>query len=398
MNLLFLCLFPPALDGSGFANEELTKCLSKQGHSINVIAQPCKSDKKFDDSLKTRFNIEVTRVPFRLIYEDTPPPKEQLEIVGRLINQHLILNRPDVVVVGHESWCWYNGIIQNHSLPIIQYLHGTPTREILSGIYPPQETSLFKENICKADHIIAVAHHFKKIVIDFGYPSKQITTIYNAVDFTLFKNDLSTIEIENLKKKLGFNQDQRLILHASNHFPVKRVLDIFKSAERVLPQSNSDNIAYILLGEGPDTNKLRTFLQESSIKSKFHIVGRVAKAQVADYMKISELFILSSESEGFPRVIAEAQAASLPVLVSDMDAGIEVTQNGKLGGLYEMGNIKSLTEKTLVFFDRNPSNIRKETELAKELILKIASAEKQVSSIEKILNLVATKYNKEVMQ
>ena len=60
----------------------------------------------------------------------------------------------------------------------------------------------------------------------------------------------------------------------------------------------------------------------------------------------SDLYICSSDFEGFPNTVVEAINYGLPVISSENHGGInEILLNGKGGDFYEAGNINDLTNK-----------------------------------------------------
>lgn len=71
---------------------------------------------------------------------------------------------------------------------------------------------------------------------------------------------------------------------------------------------------------------------------------------VGDYYKKASCLVLSSDYEGFPMVILEAQSYGLPVISFDCKTGPrDLIQDGKNGYLVEDGNIEQFAEKMLMF-------------------------------------------------
>lgn len=71
---------------------------------------------------------------------------------------------------------------------------------------------------------------------------------------------------------------------------------------------------------------------------------------VEDYYRTASCFVLSSEYEGFPMVILEAQSYGLPVISFDCKTGPkDLVLDGQNGYLVEDGNVKQLAEKMLLF-------------------------------------------------
>jgi len=70
-----------------------------------------------------------------------------------------------------------------------------------------------------------------------------------------------------------------------------------------------------------------------------------------DYYKKASVFILPSLTEGFPRVVGEAMASALPVIVTPPAA--EMVRDGVDGFVVPLRNVEALKEKILYFYN-NP--------------------------------------------
>jgi glycosyltransferase involved in cell wall biosynthesis len=56
------------------------------------------------------------------------------------------------------------------------------------------------------------------------------------------------------------------------------------------------------------------------------------------YLKISDLFVLPSISEGFPNVILEAMAAGLPIVSTNFEGASEIIRDGENGFMVPVKN------------------------------------------------------------
>ncbi len=376
-NIVLMCIYPPLLDGSAYSNFEFARGLSENGYGVEVIAYPCEGWREYDKWSEEALGIRVYRIPIKYVYEGEPPTQENLDAVSGFISDFLKSKNgdmPDIAVIGHDSWAWYEPVLHGFGLPVIQHLRGTPTRAINNGIYPEKERMRFINHVLNADHIIAIADHFRDLAISFGVSPEDVVTIRNGVDTSLFHPNVRNNE---LQKELEIEEGTNIIIHASNLYPVKRVLDIVESADRVL--SERDDVVYLIAGEGPDTEKLHHAVRSSSFADKFRLPGKVPHYRMPDYMNLGRVFILASESEGYPRVALEAQACGLHLIASDMPAGIECTRNGELGTNYRMGDPDDLAEKTLSVLGMDEKTFEETKERALDYISSRCTFEKEIS-------------------
>ena len=76
-------------------------------------------------------------------------------------------------------------------------------------------------------------------------------------------------------------------------------------------------------------------------------LGEKVKTQEFIYNHLCDydLFVQPSRYEGFGITVAEAMAAKLPVLVSDIEGPMEIIGYGKYGMYFESENVDDLAEK-----------------------------------------------------
>jgi glycosyltransferase involved in cell wall biosynthesis len=72
-----------------------------------------------------------------------------------------------------------------------------------------------------------------------------------------------------------------------------------------------------IAGSGPALGSLRESVQASSVTRQVDILGAINEQTKIDLLATSELLVLTSRREGFPRIVAEAMASGLPVITAD---------------------------------------------------------------------------------
>jgi len=70
--------------------------------------------------------------------------------------------------------------------------------------------------------------------------------------------------------------------------------------------------------------------------------GRVDN--VDDYLRVADIFVLPSTTEGMSIALLEAMAVGLPVVASRVSGTVDVIKHGKNGLLFEPGNGTGLTD------------------------------------------------------
>jgi len=174
---------------------------------------------------------------------------------------------------------------------------------------------------------------------------KSVMNVYTATNVINNPIDIKYINsIKNLCQDVNFDFkiNKKYIISVGRLIKQKRNKDLIEAFYKV--QKNDDNLELIFLGNGDLRKELLLQCSELNISHKIHFLGNVSNPFY--YLNKSNLFILTSQNEGFPNVLVEAMACGLPVVSSDCKSGPrEILEDGKYGLLYEVGNIEELVKQ-----------------------------------------------------
>jgi glycosyltransferase involved in cell wall biosynthesis len=89
----------------------------------------------------------------------------------------------------------------------------------------------------------------------------------------------------------------------------------------------------VIYGEGNLRSELEGYASKKLPNDSFHFPGN--NADLLNSIKDAEMFVLSSNYEGFPNVLIEAMAIGMPVISTDCPSGgpTELIRNGENGYL-----------------------------------------------------------------
>ena len=86
----------------------------------------------------------------------------------------------------------------------------------------------------------------------------------------------------------------------------------------------------VLVGDGVQRAELETLAQALHLGPRqIRFVGRVNITEVPLWLRSSDVFALTSPSEGFSCALLEAMAAGLPPVVTDIPANQQLVENEK---------------------------------------------------------------------
>ncbi|MDQ3087681.1 MAG: glycosyltransferase [Acidobacteriota bacterium] len=129
---------------------------------------------------------------------------------------------------------------------------------------------------------------------------------------------------------------------------------MFLQAARKVKE-NFANVAFVLAGEGELTESLKTLAKDLGIEKDTYFIGRCA--QVAELLRVSDVCVLSSKSEGFSNSILEYMSAAKPVVATDVGGASEAIVNNQTGFLVESDDDETMANR-LIELLQNPELAR----------------------------------------
>lgn len=102
----------------------------------------------------------------------------------------------------------------------------------------------------------------------------------------------------------------------------------------------------IIVGEGPERETLKLLSRQLGVEEQVYFAG--FQENPMSFMKKSDLFVLSSRSEGLPGVLIEAIGSDCPVVSTRCGGGaIEIMEHGRVGPLVEVDDVQGLASAIL---------------------------------------------------
>ncbi|GAB4255992.1 MAG: N-acetyl-alpha-D-glucosaminyl L-malate synthase BshA [Acidobacteriota bacterium] len=311
---------------------ELALALASRGHEIHVIsyARPFRLG-------EFRENVLVHEVDIAS-YPLFQYPPYALALATKMVevarNHQLDLIHSHYAVPHAASAYLARAILGDAGLKTVTTLHGTDIT--LVGL----DSSFYEVvrfAIEQSDAVTAVSRYLKERTISEFAVRRPIHVVYNFVDTERYLP-----QSDHCVREYFAPQGEKLLIHASNFRPVKRVGD----AVRVLARIREEIPARLLLvGDGPE----RLFVQQlvKELKLTDHVVFLGQQDYLERILPCTDVLILPSEQESFGLVALEAHACGVPVVAARVGGVPEVVEDGMTGFLVPVGEIGEMAAQVL---------------------------------------------------
>lgn len=174
----------------------------------------------------------------------------------------------------------------------------------------------------------AVLGNSKSVVaqlLEEGVESSRLHLIYNGVDFSPFRSELSF----GARNRLGLSEDALVLVIVANLIRYKGHADLLRALARIKGQLPEN---WVLLCAGRDDgigSELQNMVQDLGLTGRVHWMGSVE--DIPTLLATADIALLTSHEEGFSNAILEYMATGLPAIVTDVGGNAEAVVHNQVG-------------------------------------------------------------------
>lgn len=229
-------------------------------------------------------------------------------------------DRPDVLLL--------LTVVPNIWGRILGRLAGVPL--VIAGCRQSGNPKRQHERLLKrlAHHHICNANALKTLLVsEYGVNADKISVIYNGVDAEAFAPAARPAA-------------NPVILCVGRLVPAKdhdTLLEAFALVLAARPEAE-----LWIVGDGPRQVELERLAGQERFRGQVRLMP--ARLDVLALLRQAQVMALSSVSEGFPNVVAEAMAAGLPVVATNVDGLAELVVDGETGLLVPPRDPRALAD------------------------------------------------------
>jgi N-acetyl-alpha-D-glucosaminyl L-malate synthase BshA len=313
----------PSVGGSGILATALGEELARRGHEVHFISY----ERPF------RLPVNVPRLHFHPVtindYSLFKYPDYTLPLSVRMAEVSRD-HRLDVLHVHYAVPHATAAILARSMLPpdqqpcVVTTLHGTDTT--LLGCDPGYGPAIHHALTC-SDAVTVVSDYLKQEtqrVLGFDGPMEII--------HNFFEPRAPRRSREEVRRELGLEDNEVMVLHSSNLRPPKRIDLLLETAARIRPR---DAFKLVILA-GADFAPFTGDVLRLGLEDR--VIVREKVNEIEDYLQLADLGLFTSESESFCLSILEAMCFACPSVARRVGGIPEVVEHDATGLLLPVGD------------------------------------------------------------
>lgn len=329
--------FPPEIGGPATYTHNLAKLLHARGHKVRIVTFSTRTRPKklkgvpifsvktepgtFFRQRKMFFTILKVAKGSDLIYA------QDAVVVGLVSVWAAKLLRMPIIVKFVGDIAWEKAFMEGKTSKFLDDFLKSPE----GGLHVKMLTKVQRFVLRSANRVIVPSEYLKRLLVKhYRVSQDKIRVIHNAVDLEAYKK---------IKPK---RERGPTVIFIGRLVPWKGLEGVIKVM--VLLVKKYPRIKLLVVGEGPEKEKLKRLAKQLRVEKHVQFLGRIEHGRTMELLKDSDVLVLNSKYEGLPHVVIEAMACKVPVVATNIDGIREVIENGKTGILVRVGANKELQQ------------------------------------------------------
>lgn len=226
------------------------------------------------------------------------------------------------------------------------------------------------------NRIIVNSEAMQKQISHLKFLDRKITIIENSVDTSMYNPN---IDYGKTRKELGLNTENSVIVTVGRLNKEKGHRFLLEAAHDVI-RAFPDAV-FLIVGKGPLEVELKNMAKELGLSKNVIFTGFFK--DLPKILKLMDIFVLPSVSEGVPVCLLEAMAAGKPVIATNVGGVPEIVHHEKTGLVIESRNVHGLA-KAIILLLEDKEKAKELGEKGQAFINKRFSTEVMIQKIEGI--------------
>jgi glycosyltransferase involved in cell wall biosynthesis len=304
------------------------------------------------------------------------PCKGQIDrTVAASIRELAASTNADVVHAhGYKADIYVYFALRTSGIPFVSTCHNWIDNDLRVTLYGNADRLVLRNYAA----VVAVSDEVKQRLLKAGVRKERIHLVRNGIDLRPFDNANPSL------RNTSITNDPQIV-GLVGRLSVEKGVDIFlRAAALVLAEFPSTK--FVIVGEGPDREKLEALINELKLRDSVSMVGR--RNDMPGVYASLDILVSSSRLEGLPMTILEGMASRLPLVAASVGDVPTVVLDGDTGMLVPPENVEALASR-IVDLLRNPEQRKHFGAAARKLIEDEYSAERMTADYLRVYEAAA---------
>lgn len=317
------------INGVAISVKTLYSALTESGNDVRILTLS-----QTHQSHKNENVYYIGSVPIKIY----PDARAALSFHNDLLDE-IVEWKPDII---HSQCEFFTFIFARRlsrilNIPIVHTYH--TLYEYYTHYFCPSPklgrkiVAMGSKFICKrTDAVIAPTLKTADILAGYGVKT-PMSIIPTGLSLDRFQEKTNSIKPDMLRKQLGIPENVPVLLTLGRVAREKNI-DFFIH-QMADSKMRSQNAHLVIVGDGPDRERLESMVHHLHLKDVVHFTGMVKPEEVGMYYRIGDVFVSASQSETQGLTYIEAMACGLPLLCLQDICLNSVLTPGKNGYAFE---------------------------------------------------------------
>jgi glycosyltransferase involved in cell wall biosynthesis len=261
--------------------------------------------------------------------------------------------QPDIVHT-HASKAGALGRKAAYSLKVPVIVH-TFHGHVFHSYFGKVKTAIFKaieRNLAKKSTGIIAISELQKTELSKEHhicPEQKIRVINLGFDLHKFHENLDEKRAVT-RKEFNVQEDEVAIAIVGRLAPIKNH-SLFLEAMRIVASKTQKRCVAFIVGDGTERDVITDKIQDLGFPSHFRVEMTSWIKDIGTFNAGMDIICLSSNNEGTPVSLIEAQAANIPVVTTDVGGVKDILLEGETGFVVPKNNPEIYAEKMLLLIE-----------------------------------------------
>jgi glycosyltransferase involved in cell wall biosynthesis len=234
-----------------------------------------------------------------------------------------------------DIYCYF--ALRRSRIPLVSTCHTWYDNDLAVSLYGKADRFVLR----KYAAVVAVSEEVKERLLKSGVREEKIHIVRNGIDLRPF--DSAAPSLSDV-----VSQNHAPIVGLIGRLAAEKGVDIFlRSAALVLTELPTTK--FVVVGEGPDRERLELLIDELQIRKNVFMLGR--RDDMPGVYASLDIMVSASRREGLPMAILEGMASSRPVIATAVGAVPKVIADGRTGVLVPSENVEALAAKIVTILN-----------------------------------------------